>query len=257
MTQTTSPIAWLGGKSKLAKTIIARLPEHTCYAEVFAGGASVFFQKEPSKSEILNDINGDLVNFYRVLQNHLDEFVRQIEFALTSREEFNRWLQTPSNVLTDIQRAAKFYYLNKTAFGSAVKNPTWAAGVAGGKPRLNPETMRARLEAGHKRLAKAYIENLPYADFIERYDRQTTLFYLDSPYDGMTNYYGNGIFFQSDFEKMRDIFKQIKGKFIFSINKTDNILKIFDGFNIEEVQTRYSIAKNQNQAVSELLITNF
>lgn len=68
-------IPWMGGKSRLAKTILPLFPAHTCYTEVFAGGAGLFFKKEASKVEVLNDINGDLVNLYRVVKHHLEEFV--------------------------------------------------------------------------------------------------------------------------------------------------------------------------------------
>ncbi|RAP64139.1 D12 class N6 adenine-specific DNA methyltransferase family protein, partial [Candidatus Erwinia dacicola] len=89
-------------------------PEHTCYVEPFCGGAALFFMKSPCKAEVLNDINGDIVNLYRVIQHHLEEFIKQFKWALTSRQIF-QWLKdTPAETLTDIQRAARFYYLQKT-----------------------------------------------------------------------------------------------------------------------------------------------
>src|SRR6266849_6347984 len=108
----TLPIVpWLGGKRRLADIIIPRFPPHTCYVEVFAGGAALYFLRPPAEVEVINDLNGDLVNLYRVVQNHLEEFVRQFKWALSSREMF-KWsqLQSPAT-LTDIQRAARFYYL--------------------------------------------------------------------------------------------------------------------------------------------------
>lgn len=89
-------IPWVGGKRKLAKTILPLFPEHTCYVEPFCGGAAMFFMKEPSDVEVLNDINSDIVNLYRVVQNHLEEFIRQFKWALTSREIFT-WATNPQN----------------------------------------------------------------------------------------------------------------------------------------------------------------
>ena len=85
-------ISWIGGKRRLADLLLPRFPAHTCYVEVFAGGAALYFLKSPSKVEVINDINGELINLYRVVQNHLEEFVRQFKWALSSRQIF-RWMQ--------------------------------------------------------------------------------------------------------------------------------------------------------------------
>jgi DNA adenine methylase len=110
LTTRKSPLAWVGGKSKLTSTIIPLIPAHQCYVEVFAGAAWVLFRKEPSKVEVINDINGDLITLYRVIQNHLEEFVRYFKWSLVSREEFDRLQRVDESTLTDIQRAARFYY---------------------------------------------------------------------------------------------------------------------------------------------------
>ena len=108
----TPIIPWIGGKRRLADYLIPRFPRHTCYVEVFAGGAALYFLKNPSKVEVINDVNGELVNLYRVVKTHLEEFVRQFKWALSSREVF-KWLQTTRpETLTDIQRAARFFTCN-------------------------------------------------------------------------------------------------------------------------------------------------
>lgn len=88
MTHSAPVIPWIGGKRRLAKTILPLFPEHTCYVEPFAGAAALFFLKQPSKSEVLNDVNGDLVNLYRVIKHHLEEFLGQFKWALSSRKMF-------------------------------------------------------------------------------------------------------------------------------------------------------------------------
>lgn len=111
-------VPWLGGKRRLADFIVPRFPAHKCYVEVFAGGAALYFLRPPAEVEVVNDINGELVNLYRVVQRHLEEFVRQFKWALSSREVF-KWLQiTRPETLTDIERAARFYYLQHQAFGA-------------------------------------------------------------------------------------------------------------------------------------------
>ncbi|MGB7650858.1 MAG: DNA adenine methylase [Gallionella sp.] len=107
-------IPWIGGKRRLAKHIIPMFPEHTCYVEPFCGAAAIYFLKDQTKVEVLNDINGELVNLYRVVKHHLEEFIRQFKWSLTSRQMY-KWLQdTPEETLTDIQRAARFFYLQRT-----------------------------------------------------------------------------------------------------------------------------------------------
>lgn len=115
-------IPWMGGKRRLAKHILPIFPEHTCYVEPFAGGAALFFMRpNPAKVEVLNDLNGDLVNLYRVVQNHLEEFIRQYKWALTSRQVFEWEKMKRPETLTDIQRAARFFLSTETSIWREVR----------------------------------------------------------------------------------------------------------------------------------------
>lgn len=145
-------VPWVGGKRRLAQRILPLFPDHSCYVEPFCGAAALFFLKEPSKVEVLNDINSDLVQLYRVVQHHLDEFVRHFRWALASRELY-RWLQaTPPATLTDIQRAARFFYLMKCGFGGKVEGQSFGTATTA-RPRLNLLPQRRPPEAapGHHR----------------------------------------------------------------------------------------------------------
>lgn len=197
-------IPYMGSKGKLAKTIINQLPEHCCYVEAFAGAANVFLKKESSKVEVINDINKELITLYRVVQNHLDEFLRYFKWALVSREEFDRQLQSPPDTLTDIQRAARFYYLQKCAFGGKVQGQTFGYSLVT-TPRLNLLRIEEELSAVHLRLSRVTIECLPYDDIVRRYDRPDTLFYLDPPYEKCETCYGKGIFSKEDYAMLANI----------------------------------------------------
>lgn len=120
-------LAWPGGKRRLAKTLIPIIGSrpHTCYVEAFAGGGSMFFLRQPASVEVLNDINGEVINLYRVIKNHLEEFLRQFKFALASRQLFEWAKETPPEVLTDIQRAARYLYIQKLSFGGKVTGQTF------------------------------------------------------------------------------------------------------------------------------------
>ena len=151
MTQ-KSPLAWLGGKSRLADQIIERMPPHETYCEVFAGAAWVLFKKPESKVEIINDINSELTNLYRCVKHHLAEVVLQFRWMLVARDDFDRFLRTPADSLTDIQRAARFFYLAKSSFGAKIHKPTFGI-AATGAPRLNLLRIEEELSDAHARLA--------------------------------------------------------------------------------------------------------
>ncbi|MDR2462304.1 MAG: DNA adenine methylase, partial [Verrucomicrobiales bacterium] len=108
-------VRWPGGKSRLLNEILPLIPPHTCYVEPFAGGLAVLLAKAPSPVEVVNDINHDLVNFYRCVRFHPDALQTELEWVLNSREEFNDLRQQAG--LTDIQRAARWFFRNKTCFG--------------------------------------------------------------------------------------------------------------------------------------------
>jgi DNA adenine methylase len=251
-----SPLAWLGGKSQLADRIVDRMPTHTTYCEVFAGAAWVLFKKPESKVEIINDINRELVTLYRCVKYHLPELVQQFRWMLVARDEFDRFMKTPAETLTDIQRSARFFFLAKTSFGAKVCKPTFGI-AASGPPRLNLLRIEEDLSEAHLRLARVFIECKPYADVVKRFDRPGTLFYVDPPYWGNERDYGDGLFGREDFARLAELLDGIKGKFILSLNDVPGVRDTFANFKTERVPTRYSINSKANQAVGEVLITNF
>jgi len=132
-----SPLSgWVGGKFQLAKQIVSMIPEHQCYIEPFAGAAWVYFRKENSEVEVLNDINLEIVTLYRVIQYHLEEFIRYFKWVLVSRDEFERMQRVDASTLTDIQRAARFFYLQKSAFAGRIDHPSFGYATTR-PPRLN------------------------------------------------------------------------------------------------------------------------
>ena len=250
-----SPLAYIGGKSRLSRTIIEMIPEHRAYCEAFAGAGWVFFRKEPSKYETINDLDSDLVCFYRVVQNHLEEFLRQFKWLLSSREWFEDWKrQAEAGGLTDIQRAARYYYLQRLAFGGRVR--ARAFGVAQMRaPRINLLRIEEEMSGVHLRLSRVTIENLPWQEFVKRYDKPQTFFYLDPPYF-RAPYYAHNMELP-DYEEMAEILAVIKAEFILSINDLPEMREVFKGLKIKPVSLKYSVAEKHSTVGKELLISNF
>lgn len=250
-------LSWVGGKALLADKIIPLIPDHKCYCEVFAGAAWLLFKKPESKVEVINDINVDLVTLYRVVQHHLEEFIRYFRWVLVSREEFERLKRVDPATLTDIQRAARFYYLIRMRFSSNLNSPSLGVSTHRG-PRLNLLRIEEELSAAHLRLAGVYIENLQFEKLIDRYDRAHTFFYVDPPYYGCENHYGKGLFKRSDFGALADRLARLEGRFILSLNDTPEVRKLFARFRIREVLTRYTVGQaDKGKQVRELLILNY
>jgi len=246
---------WIGGKRRLAKHLLPLFPDHQCYIEPFAGAAALYFMKEPSKAEVINDINGDMVNLYRVVKHHLEELHKQLKWMLCSRQNWEWAKSTPVETLTDIQRAARFLYLQKQAFGGKVAGQTFGTSTTH-RPRFNIFTMEQDLADAHYRLAHTTIEHLDWKRLIEKYDREHSLFYCDPPY-WETEGYGVEFRFE-EYEAMVKLAKTIKGKMIISINNHPDIRKVFEGLNVREVNIRYTVGgRGKSPEVKELIYTNF
>ncbi len=231
-------VPWIGGKRKLAEHIIPLFPEHDCYVEPFCGAAAIFFLKDPSPCEVLNDINLDLVTLYRVVKHHSQELYRQFEWAITSRDEWERLQRVPADTLTDVQRAARFLYLQKLAFGGRVAGQSFGTDTQG-PSRLGLDTLESDLEVARNRLRRTRLERLPWPDVIERYDRPHTLFYCDPPY-WETEGYGVDFGYQQ-YVRLAELMARSGGVIIVSINDHPDMREVFADFPVIEVEYEYQV----------------
>lgn len=248
------PLPYIGGKNRLAKKIISMLPEHTTYVEAFAGGAQVLFHKPPSNVEVLNDLDFDIVNFYRVCQWHYEEFVRYLRFSLASRKLHELHVKSDPATLTDIQRAGRFFYLQKNSFGGLILKQKFHYGVT--QPsNYNPERIPEVIEQAHHRLARVQIESLSYERVLEKYDRPTTFFYLDPPYWERKLYKFN--FKEGDFLTLDQQLQRLQGKFLLSLDDHPEVRRIFRRWNLIPVEIAYTAKRDTRKRFGELFITNF
>lgn len=260
-----SPFKWVGGKSRLRKPIIDLLPEHTCYVEPFAGAAWVLFGKPPSEVEILNDLDQELVTFFRVVKEKPEELIASFEWELVSRAEFERLANLDSSQLTDVQRAHRFYYLIMAGWGGELNYPRFQTSITDGGHgnRLIGalKTLRERLQPIHERLRTVIIENLDWRNCIDRYDRPGTVMYIDPPYPGNGCNYAHNMRDWDQHQELADRLKTTECKWILSSYDIRGIREMFSEYYIISVQSASGmrVKKHDTSRVlnKEVLITNY
>ncbi len=256
VTPTRTPAAYIGGKRNLARQICAMISEipHATYAECFVGMGGIFLRRSSAPpAEVINDFGGDVANLFRILQRHYPQFMDMLKFQVSSRREFDRLKACDPSTLTDLERAARFLYMQRLSFGGRVNGHFGIDPARGGS--FNITKLAPVLEEIHERLAGVVIENRRWQDFMKLYDRPGTLFYLDPPYFGNENDYGDGMFDRSQFVEMAERLSDLKGRFILSINDNATIRELFSAFDILPVELTYSVAGGKRaKRARELII---
>ncbi len=247
------PLAYIGGKRRIARLLCSLIPEHTAYVEPFAGGAQLFFHKPRSKVELLNDLDGEIVNFLRVCQRHPAELSRLLRFQPVSRVLFNLHHSQPPELLTDVERAARFFYLQKNCWSGKRKGQSLHHGVTK-STNWNSADLERRLTEAAGRLDRTQIESLPYQVVLQRFDRPTTFFYCDPPYVGVDLYQHN--FTDEQFAELADLLRSLKGRFLLSINDCDKARHWFREFERREITLTYTSTRRP-RPFPELLFANY
>ncbi len=254
------PLApYIGGKRNLAKRLVQRINAvpHRTYAEGFVGMGGVFFRRDQRPAaEVINDWSEDVSTFFRVVQHHYVAFLDMLRFQISSRAGFEKLAALDPASLTDLQRSARFLYLQRLAFGGKVSQRNFGVNPAGAA-RFDVTKLGPMIEAVHERLAGVVIERLPWSQFIARYDRPGTLFYLDPPYYGCEGDYGRALFDRSEFAAMAEQLRGIRGRFLLSLNDHPDVRAIFGKFSMEREQVTYTVGgMGKAKAVGELIISN-
>jgi DNA adenine methylase len=251
------PVAgYVGGKRALARRLVAIIQStpHETYAEPFVGMGGVFLRRDlRPRSEVINDWSRDVATFFRILRRHYVAFLEMLRFQLTTRAEFERLSATDPATLTDLERAARFLYLQRTAYGGKVVGRNFGMTRDGRGVRFDVTRLTPMLEDLHARLAGVLVECLPFAEFIARYDGDGVLFYCDPPYIGSEHYYGD-LFSPEDFERLSDVLGALKGRFILSINDAPPARQLFGRFQLESADVNYSLQSGM-QGAKELIVT--
>lgn len=236
--------AYVGGKRNLSRRLVDLIEadDHQTYAEPFVGMGGVFLRRRSrARAEVINDWSAEVATFFRILQRHYVPFMDMLRFQLTSREAFERLIRVDPTTLTDLERAARFIYVQRLNFGGRVTGRSFA--FSRHQPgRFDTTKLAPLLEEIHDRLAGVIIERMPYGDFIRRYDSSGTLFFIDPPYWGNEDDYGQGMFSRGDFEALRTLLEGLQGRFILTINDRRETRAMFAAFHIEPVSVTYRLS---------------
>lgn len=234
-------IGWAGGKTRLLKHLLPLIPEHVAYCEVFGGGLALFCAKPPSETEVINDINGDLVSFYRCCKYHLDPLLDELDLVLNSRQDFEDYCKQPG--LTEIQCAARWFIRNKLSFGGQ--------GTSFAIARTRPLSSRAQrlvaIRTLSHRLDRTAIEHRSWEQILGMFDTPATFFFVDPPYldDGGKNYKGWG---EEELARFCGRLRKLKGRWLFTFQDCKQVRRLMSGHPIKAITRAKGIDNRQGSS---------
>jgi len=212
----------------LLNKLISLIPEHETYVGVFGGAGSLLLNKPPSKVEVFNDIDGDLINLFLVVRDRPKEFVEKFRFLLYSRELNKRWTKE-FNFKDSVERAIRFYYVMCSCFSGRFGSG-WSSKRYVNQPKRFFDSLE-NIKLIAKRLKEVHIDNLDFRKCIRNWDSQQTFFFLDSPYFGKHLYRYD--FTLKDHLDLRRILGKVRGKWLLTYNDNAKVRGLYKGFFIQ------------------------
>lgn len=255
-TKLKAPFGWVGGKTQLAKDIIDLIPEdHRTYVEVFGGAGSVLYQKEPSRLEVFNDINSELINLHRIIRNNPQSLNMYLNDLPISRDIFQDIKTKTLKGRNNIEKAAFYFYQLTQSFGSKGDNFAMAA-----KSGRKPKNIYRSFKAVSERLKLVTIENMSFEKLIPLYDKEDSFFCVDPPYVSTESYCKNtGGFGVVEHERLAELLSNVEGRFLLSYNDNELVRKLYKDYNILSTkEVKYTLSSSRKaKKVNELFITNY
>lgn len=209
--------------------------------------------KEPSKVEVVNDVDKELINLFKMIKYHGPEVERMLEYEFSGRDIFEEYKNCTIEQLTEIQRAVRFLYIITQSFAGKGGNYGYGSTRKPSQQIFILETLKGI----RKRLSNTYVENLSFEKIIDKYDREQTLFFVDPPYFETTGYEAE--FGEKEHLLLLEKLKNLKGKFILTINDNPKVREWYKDFNIKETEVLYSVSRESKarKKNKELIITSF
>jgi DNA adenine methylase len=253
-----TPITYYGGKQRLLKELLQLLPEHRHYVEPFMGGGAFFFAKPPSSAETINDLNGEVINFYRVTKNQFEELKKKIDSTLHSRSTYKEALAVYNHLshADDVTRAWAFWVVTNQGFSGKIGS--WALSRDGkiGKTLSNKREQFNPVYA--ERLKHTQIESKDALAIIKQYDAKDVFFYTDPPYFNSDCGHYKG-YTEVDYKNLLDILAKIKGKFLLSSYPSDILKQYIKKYNwhAKEKKQVVSVSCRSKKQKTEVMVYNY
>ena len=251
------PFQYYGSKARLAPRIIEAMPEHSIYVEPYAGSAAVLFGKVPARCEVVNDIDGDIVNFFRVLRDKPADLVRACTLTPYSREEFmSAHSRSEDGRPSDVEKARRWWVTCWQGFNARART-SWSRPTASSAiKRYRPDTPAnavGRLLDCAERLRRVAVEHCDAVELIERMDSPDTVFYLDPPYLASTRVdprkgYRTELQGAEQHEQLLDIIRSVEGTVILSGYRSDLYDRALSDWDRRDFNVHNSVANTPGKS---------
>lgn len=257
---------WYGGKYSHLDWLLPLLPESQHYCEPFGGSAAVLINRSPSPVETYNDLDGDVVNFFKVLRERRDDLIEAIGLTPFSREELKIAVNNNGGHITDIERARRFFIRarqTRTGMAQVSREGRWAHCLLCSRSGMGAAVSRwlgsvEGLPEIAQRLLRVQIENAPAIEVIKRYDSDKTLFYCDPPYPHETRGDSNMYAFEmsdSEHTELAEVLREVKGKVAVSSYDCKLMDRLYKGWN--KIEAPSKLAHSVKKPRREILWTNY
>ncbi len=245
-------ISWPGGKRRMLKALLPLIPEHTQYCEVFGGGLALFLAKEPSALEIINDINGDLIAFYRNAKLHLESILGELDLVLNSRQEFEDYARQEG--LTEIQRAARWFIRNKLSFGGMGRD----FAITRTQPLGSRSQRLLAIRSLSRRLDQTTIERRSWEQILDTYDHEEGFFFFDPPYldAGGAAYAG---WSEHELERFCGRIRRLRAPWVMTFQDCDQVRDLLAGHQVRSIARANGIGNTtgrKGRKYREVIITS-
>jgi DNA adenine methylase len=253
-----TPITYYGGKQNMVKHLLELVPAHSIYCEPFFGGGALFFAKEPSETEVINDINSEVINFFKVIKTHFSELQKEIQASLHSRELYKQAMVIYKHpeLFTNVKRAWAFWVLTNQGFASIIGS--WGFGKDNSKEKALAHKRDDFTKVYENRLRMVQIEHNDAIKVIDRCDSKETFIYCDPPYidSNMGHYKG---YSEVEYKQLLDKLTKVKGKFLLSSYPSKILASYIKKFKwkTKSINKHVSVTKHTDKKKTEMLVMNY
>jgi len=253
-----TPITYYGGKQTMLKYLLCMVPEHRIYCEPFFGGGALFFAKPKAEVEVINDVNGEVVNFFKVMKTKFSELQKEVQGTLHSRELYHKAMEIYNHPKkhSDVQRAWALWTATNQGFAGMIGS--WGFGKTNSKEKAVAGKRDNFLKAYEERLKMVQVEHNDALKVIARCNEKDAFVYCDPPYIGSDQGHYEG-YTEAHYKKLLDALAKLKGKFLLS-SYPSKILNQYIrkyGWKTKRIEKYVAVTKLTEKKKTEMLVFNY